>query len=195
MTGAMKQLSRYRFPGRLAATVVVAPGRALGGCSNIKHQLGLGKNPPDEFAVATRAPLTVPPDFRLRPPMPGEQRPQENTAQDRARLALSDAGANGVSDSARSAGEAAILAQAGTDEADADIRRILEEENAIFAADNETLLSRIMFWRDKEPPGTIVDATEESQRIQEASALGLPPSEGETAIIERRDKGILEGIF
>ena len=191
----MKQLSRYRFPGRLAAAVVVAGALALGGCSNIKNQLGLGKNAPDEFAVATRAPLTVPPDFRLRPPAPGEQRPQESTAQDRARLALSTAGANGVSDDARSAGEIAILAQARTDEADADIRRVLDEENAIFAADNQSLLSRIMFWRAKEPPGTIVEPTEESQRIQEASALGLPPNEGESAVIERRDKGFLEGIF
>ena len=189
----MKPLSHKRLSAGLAAAVVTA-ALTLGGCSNIKNQLGLGKSSPDEFAVATRAPLTVPPDFKLRPPTPGEQGPQQNSAQDRAKLALIEAGDEGISDGAPSAGESALLAQARTDEADSDIRRILDEENAILA-DDETLLGRLMFWRDQEPLGTIVDATEESQRIQEASALGLPPEEGETAIIERRDKGILEGIF
>jgi hypothetical protein len=177
----------------LAVAVIAA--LALGGCSNIKNKLGFGKNSPDEFAVATRAPLTVPPDFRLRPPTPGVQGSQQDTAQDRARLALTEAGANDVSDGVRSAGETAILAQARTDEADTDIRRILEEENAILFDENGTLLSRIMFWREKEPPGTVIEPTEESQRIQEASALGLPPGAGESAIIERREKGLLEGIF
>ena len=36
-----------------------------------------GKNPPDEFAITTKAPLVVPPDYALRPPKPGESRPQE----------------------------------------------------------------------------------------------------------------------
>ena len=190
----MKPLSQNRFPAGLAA-IVVAAALALGGCSNIKKQLGFGKNSPDEFAVATRAPLTVPPDFRLRPPTPGEEGPRQNTAQDRARLALTAAGADGISGGERSVGESAILAQARTDEANTDIRRILEEENSILADENKTLLSRIMFWREKEPPGTIVEPTGESQRIQEASALGLPPGAGESAVIERRDRGILEGIF
>ena len=38
---------------------------------------------PDEFAVESRAPLTVPPDFDLRPPEPGAPRPQEKTAKQR----------------------------------------------------------------------------------------------------------------
>ena len=46
---------------------------------------------PDEFAVESRAPLTIPPDFALRPPQPGAPRPQETTAAERARKVIDTA--------------------------------------------------------------------------------------------------------
>ena len=50
----------------------------LAGCDSTKQALGMGKNPPDEFQVVTHAPLSMPPDFNLVPPKPGETRPQED---------------------------------------------------------------------------------------------------------------------
>jgi len=47
---------------------------------------------PDEFAVESRAPLTIPPEFELRPPQPGAPRPQEATAADQARKVIDTAG-------------------------------------------------------------------------------------------------------
>jgi hypothetical protein len=47
---------------------------------------------PDEFAVESRAPLTIPPDFDLRPPQPGAPRPQEATPAERARKVIDTAG-------------------------------------------------------------------------------------------------------
>ncbi len=47
---------------------------------------------PDEFAVESRAPLTIPPEFNLRPPQPGAPRPQEATAADKARKVIDTAG-------------------------------------------------------------------------------------------------------
>lgn len=47
---------------------------------------------PDEFAVESRAPLTIPPDFDLRPPQPGASRPQEPSAADKAKAAIENAG-------------------------------------------------------------------------------------------------------
>jgi hypothetical protein len=44
---------------------------ALSGCDSIRKAAGLNKKSPDEFAVTTKAPLVIPPDFNLRPPMPG----------------------------------------------------------------------------------------------------------------------------
>ena len=50
---------------------------ALSGCESLRRAAGLNKKSPDEFAVTTKAPLVIPPDFNLRPPMPGA--PPTNT--------------------------------------------------------------------------------------------------------------------
>src|SRR3954468_24229894 len=49
----------------------------LSGCDTLRNAAGLQKKSPDEFAVTTKAPLVLPPDFNLRPPMPGS--PPTNT--------------------------------------------------------------------------------------------------------------------
>ena len=43
---------------------------------------------PDEFTVVGRAPLVIPPESELRPPRPGEPRPQEIDPANRAMRAL-----------------------------------------------------------------------------------------------------------
>jgi hypothetical protein len=65
---------------------------SLGACSNFKQIIGIEKSSPDEFAVESRAPLTVPPDFGLRPPAPGAPRPQEVSAANKAQTAVDSAG-------------------------------------------------------------------------------------------------------
>jgi Protein of unknown function (DUF3035) len=54
----------------------LAAGPTLAGCDSVKQAIGLESVPPDEFAIETQAPLTIPPDFDLRPPKPGAPRPQ-----------------------------------------------------------------------------------------------------------------------
>ena len=166
------------------------------GCSGISDQIsGRGKYAPDEFSVVSRAPLTLPPDYGLRPPEPGALRPQDSRAQDVAKAALFAAGAPTQSTADASTGERALLGRAGGSDADPGIRRIINEESAIYAEDDDTFVNNLMFWRDEELPGLIVDPTKENQRLEEATALGNDPTEGETAVIERRNKGILEGVF
>jgi hypothetical protein len=65
---------------------------ALSGCSDFKKMVGIEKTSPDEFAVESRAPLTIPPDFDLRPPAPGTGRPQEVSAANKAKTAIDNAG-------------------------------------------------------------------------------------------------------
>ena len=84
----------------------------MGACENVKDQLGLNKSSPDEFAVLTRAPLSLPPDYRLRPPEPGAARPQETSVQDQVKAALYNATPSASSTTA-TAGENALLAAAG----------------------------------------------------------------------------------
>jgi hypothetical protein len=76
---------------RLFAICCTAP-LLLSGCTGFKQALGIERASPDEFAVESRAPLTIPPEFNLRPPQPGAPRPQERTAGQLAREAIDTAG-------------------------------------------------------------------------------------------------------
>ena len=75
----------------LAVTCLVS-AFAISGCSDFRRAVGIERSAPDEFAVESRAPLTIPPDFDLRPPQPGAARPQESPPAERARKAIDNAG-------------------------------------------------------------------------------------------------------
>jgi hypothetical protein len=188
--------------GRLLVTAGLV--LALAACEGVKEQLGLTKQPPDEFRVQARAPLSMPPDFSLRPPQPGVPRPQEGTVQEQARqVVLGDTGGEATgyaingSDpvGTRSPGELALLSAAGTDKADPDIRQIVDRETAQINEQNEDFLEAIIFWREPEPPGVVVDPEEEAKRLRENAALGKPVVAGQTPTIERRKKALFEGLF
>ena len=116
---------------------------AAGGCSNLRSAVGVGKNPPDEFAIVTKAPLVIPPDYSLQPPKPGESRPQEASPSQRAQqLLVGDRTANPPSE-----GELAVLQQAGALDVDQNIRAVLAAENGGWAEKDESLANRLMFWR------------------------------------------------
>jgi hypothetical protein len=64
----------------------------LCGCTSLRQMVGIDRVGPDEFAVESRAPLTIPPDFELRPPQPGAARPQEKSSGQQARQVIEQAG-------------------------------------------------------------------------------------------------------
>ena len=70
----------------LSAAAILAA--TLGGCSSLRSTFGVERGGPDEFTVVRHAPLTLPPDYNLRPPQPGVPRPQEGTTQSQARSAV-----------------------------------------------------------------------------------------------------------
>jgi hypothetical protein len=176
---------------------------ALSGCGGgVRQALGMTKHSPDEFLTVAHAPLTMPPDSSLRPPEPGAPRPQEGTASQQAQTALyanngGSAPATGTTDTgaAQSSGEVALLQNAGATGVDPGIRAQIDTETAAQIDRDQTLISRLVFWRVQEPYGTVVDPVAESRRLQENQALGKPATEGETPIIAPRKKGVLEGIF
>src|SRR5688572_33350449 len=103
-----------RTPILIAALAVALP-LATGGCSGVKETLGLTKQSPDEFKVVSRAPLSMPPDYNLRPPTPGSARPQEGTPRDQAQQAVLGIAPDaippigeGESETAQSSGESEI---------------------------------------------------------------------------------------
>jgi len=60
----MKDIKMKRIVYVMALTVVFA---SLSACSGVKKTLGLENSAPNEFLVSTRAPLTLPPEYDLRP--------------------------------------------------------------------------------------------------------------------------------
>jgi hypothetical protein len=171
---------------------------ALPGCEGVREQLGLGKRPPDEFAVVTKAPLALPPEFTLRPPKPGAPRPQEQQPSEVARGALTQGRAGRAVPSlaaGRGAGEQALLKQAGAERADPKIREVVNRESSQFAEREVSFADKLIFWRAPEPPGSAVDPQKEAQRLRDNAAQGKTVTEGETPVIKRRQRGLLEGIF
>jgi hypothetical protein len=80
------------YRSSLLAVASISALLLLPGCSDLRVALGMDRVGPDEFAVESRAPLTIPPDFELRPPQPGAPRPQDVTSAERARRVIDAAG-------------------------------------------------------------------------------------------------------
>ena len=84
--------------------LVLIPAIALGGCSIFRS-----KSAPDEFQVARNAPLVIPPDYSLTPPVAGTAALNPQDAQQQAIDALFGGPAP------RSRSETDILEKAGRD--------------------------------------------------------------------------------
>jgi hypothetical protein len=183
-----------------------AAGLMLAGCSETKKTLGIGiKRPPDEFSVYSRAPLSLPPDYGLRPPEIGANRPNDvdpkaaaksamlksasPEAARKAALAALDANPN------YSPGLKAFLKRSGAVGLDPSIRATVNREHTQLAEEDKTFTDRILFLGTPTEYGTVVDPEKESQRIREKLALGRPITEGDTPIIKRKRRGLLEGLF
>jgi hypothetical protein len=187
----------FHLAGPALASIVL-----LAGCgADTARSFGFTRDAPDEFQVTTRAPLSMPPSLGDLPvPRPGATRPQELTARQQAEATLVPSAVLGQAPRApQTAGESALLSQAGRPVGD-DIRRRVDEESLRLDQADQSLTDRLIFWREPEQPGTALDARRESQRLRENSALGREPTEGETPVIQRSRSAnpltrILESIF
>ncbi len=191
---------RYEMGLRIAGAISLI--LALSACQGVREQFGLTKQSPDEFRVVSRAPLSLPPDFTLRPPEPGIARPQEGTTTQQARSAVfrleqpkTQPLNERVNTDGRTLGELSLLKAAGADKVDPGIRRAIDLETQQLNSESEDFIEALVFWRDKEIPGRVVDATAEAKRLRENAAFGKAVTAGETPTIERKRKALLEGLF
>jgi len=160
------------------------------------------RNGPDEFGVVTRAPLSQPPDYALRPPRTGAQRPNEVAPREEARNELlkvsarngdsryamaSANGANGrtgrngannasPATAGLSQGEQALLREADALDVDPEIRVTIDRESGRVKED-QGLVDKLVFWRGKDATGKVIDPKTESERLKRDAALGVPPTE------------------
>ncbi|MEA2728318.1 MAG: hypothetical protein QOD93_3743 [Acetobacteraceae bacterium] len=167
----------------------------LGGCSSDKlmRTFGLTRDAPDEYTVTTRAPLSMPPDYNLRPPRPGAARPQEQSERQQAQEALVPQTALDSPQVGASAGQAALIQEAGP-AAPGDIRRKVDQD-ARYADNDESFIDKVLYWRKPDSQHVQIDAQKESQRLRENAALGQGPDVGETPIIQQKKSGWFSSLF
>lgn len=187
--------------GRRILNVLLAVAflATLSACDSARRVMGNTKEAPDEFTVYQRPPLSLPPEFALRPPEPGSVRPQAITPTDQARAALLNQTASVQQerkiDPNLSDGLNALMNLTGANTADPSIRQVVNAETTLLSKEDKGLADKMIFWVDDKPyQGTVVDAEKEQQRIRENQALGKPITEGETPQIKKKRgrKGLLE---
>jgi hypothetical protein len=180
---------------RLIGPVVLGSSLLLlGGCSDgLSRTFGLTRDAPDEYTVTTRAPLSMPPDYNLRPPRPGAPRPQEQSERQQAAEALVPQLALGAPQGNPSPGQTALMEQTGPS-APADIRNRVDQDANRENAD-ASFIDKVLYWRKPNIQHVQVDAQKESQRLRENAALGESPEVGNTPIIQPKQEGWFTKLF
>ena len=188
---------------------------ACGGTNTAREMLGFERNSPDEFAVVSRPPLSVPPEFNLRPPLDGRDTTNLPAADEHARALLTGGatpdspllgspeadtaqantkvGAVSVSP-ASSPAEAEFLNRAGTGKAQADIRTRIQKDSEVVVVQKKDK-SWWDFSEDKDPTVKTVDAEGEKARLKTNAATGKPITAGDTPSEKEKDRGIFSGWF
>ncbi len=178
--------------------------------STVKDTLGIGRSAPDEFRVVSRPPLSVPPQFNLRPPGTTDLAPGDMPASQQAEKAvLGDDNSNtfsltpeGVPEnninkgvSANTSAESQLLMNAGADRADPSVRNTLTQEKLTIQEQQEEAAWWEVWSTKPEKKDPLVDAKKEAERIKKNEEEGKPVDEGETPQVKQRDRGILGRIL
>ncbi|SNB54006.1 Beta-barrel assembly machine subunit BamF [Arboricoccus pini] len=152
---------------RLGAFSLLTIG--LAGCSStVQDAFGLSKRSPDEFQVVRRAPLVVPPDYRLRPPGAGTgtTAPAANSTSQDAYTALT--GQPAQPDTAMSPAEQTLVSQM-PQRSIPDIRQTVNNEGDQVATLDRGSYLFLFTWQraDDQAQGTVLDPLAESQRLRQ----------------------------
>lgn len=161
---------RARSAGILAVVAIAGP---LTGCSTWREATGANKDAPDEFAVVTKAPLIIPPDFNLKPPRPGAPPANQVSSTDAAQAALYNTDPATAASSIpgnMSTGEKLLLAYAGAATADSGIRQVIAADNRNMQAVDENFTDQLMFWQKPASADANVNADAEAKRLSQQPA-------------------------
>ena len=184
------------FNARMAIgiLVVLVTGSLLSGCSNVRDALGQNKKSPDEFAILARAPLSVPPNFSLRVPNKGMERPQEPSSRNMGRdLIFKKSNSDRENDSKSNTSSIRVLL--GTNKANPKIREIINAETKNMVFYDKSFLDKLLSWKKPSEDGVVVDAAAEARRLKNNVEQKKPVTEGKTPIINRKKSGLLNKLF
>ncbi|MFN3609295.1 MAG: DUF3035 domain-containing protein [Hyphomonas sp.] len=135
---------------------LLAAGLALGVTAACSTTGGSGAVTPDEFRVVTKPPLSIPPNYSLRPPAPGTTIPAEV---EMASSGTTEAFGTGMGSDA-SASERALVAAAGANAVSPSIRAQVDWEETKAIRKSPTIADRILFWRKSNPEDLASAATD-----------------------------------
>jgi hypothetical protein len=155
-----------------AVAFVAGAAVALAGCTYLRDAAGSGKSSPDEFAVLTKAPLVIPPDYNLKPPRPGILPTNQMEPTEAAQTALFGNNATAANGAASvSASEQLLLTNAKVASADPAIRQHLASDRRNMIGADDTFTNEILFWQKPKPDaGAPLNADEEAERLSEQRA-------------------------
>jgi len=159
-----------RMSSRVWVLAVAAASISVSGCATVARQLGFSNSAPDEFRVVTKAPLTIPPDYNIRPPAPGEVNPDAVSPGRAARVA----GFGEQVGQAASEGEKLFVRRAGAAAVDPGIRALLDREEGDIARKNASFSNRVLNFGlpvAVAPTEPQVDPAGEAARLQREKEL------------------------
>jgi hypothetical protein len=132
----------------------------------------------------------VPPDYNLRPPAPGEARPQELLPDAQARVAVFGADLGGNA----STGEQLFVKAAGADATDRSIRNQVDYDSAQILRKNRGFADAILFWNKKNTAEPTVDAAAEAERLKTEEESVKSVTGGKNVLIRQKKTSKLPGL-
>jgi hypothetical protein len=172
----MGVVMQYRSRQILRLSLLAAGAMTLAGCDSIRDAAGTTKAPPDEFAVVTKSPLIIPPDYNLHPPRDGAPPTNQAEPTDAAQSALfaADPAAAAKSlPSDYSEAEKQLLASANAVNANPGIRQQIAADGRAMETADDGFAKKVLFWQEpKKDTGTNVDADAEAKRIDAQKTAG-----------------------
>lgn len=183
-------------------------------CDNttISETIGMNREAPDEFTVVSRPPLSLPPEFTLRPPRPGEP-PRGIAADEQARGLLIgqevkpketvdtivepkvETAVTPVLSSETPSGAAeSFLRRAGVEKAREGIREQLGKDATapVDTSKASSLVEKLGLEEKSEP---VVDAKKEAERLRDNKDKGKAATEGEVQVEKPKSPSLLDKLF
>lgn len=167
---------------------------SLTACETMRNVVGGDKAPPDEFAVVSKAPLIIPPDYHLKPPKPGAPPLNQVSPTESAQAALYNDDPKAVASAitgSYSEGEKMLLAQSGAAAATNAIRQQITADNRGLESADESFTDRLLF-SSGNPGDAPLDADNEKARIDASKNAPAPPQSQDQ---KKDSSGWLDGIF
>lgn len=145
----------------LRTAALSATALLLLGCQGFNQALGTAKQAPDEFTVMTKAPLILPPDYNLRPPLAGAPDRNQRNPDDEARAALfatqdPQAAAAALGPNFSDA-EKAILAKSGGANADPAVRQQISSDSG-YSDQGDAFANKVLYPQAQAPAAAAAPA-------------------------------------